>query len=254
MEYTVQKLAHIAGLSTRTLRYYDEIGLLKPARTSSSGYRIYGQAEVDQLQQILFYREMGVNLEVIREIMTDPTFDEKAALLRHREQLLEQRQRLDALLTNVEKTIACIEGGITMSDEEKFEGFKQRMIHDNEAKYGEEIRTKYGNDTVNKSNEKLLKMTPAQYEELTRLGDAVKVTLAEAFKTGNPASDIAQKAAGLHKQWLSCTWDKYSSEAHAGIADMYVNDERFRVFYDAEQPGMAQFLRDAIHIYTGFTK
>lgn len=85
MEYTVQKLANIAGLSTRTLRYYDEIGLLKPARTSTSGYRIYGQAEVDQLQQILFYRELGVNLEVIQEIITNPAFDRIKALQRHRE-------------------------------------------------------------------------------------------------------------------------------------------------------------------------
>lgn len=254
MEYTVQKLANIAGLSTRTLRYYDEIGLLKPTRTSSSGYRIYGQAAVDQLQQILFYREMGVSLDVIRSIITDPLFDRKKALQEHQEQLLDKRKRLDLLLTNVEQTIASMEGGIAMRDEEKFQGFKQQMIDENETMYGEEIRTKYGDEAVDKSNEKLQKMTPTEFDEFTRLGNEVKVTLAEAFATGNPASDIAQKAAALHKRWLTFTWDKYSKEAHARLADMYVDDERFRAFYDAEQPGMAEFLRDAIYIYTGVKK
>ncbi len=80
MEYTVQKLGHLAGVSTRTLRYYDEIGILKPARINSSGYRIYGQAEVNRLQQILFYRELGMGLENIKKLVTSPSFDNKNIL------------------------------------------------------------------------------------------------------------------------------------------------------------------------------
>lgn len=90
MEYTVQKLAKLAGVSTRTLRYYDEIDILKPARMNSSGYRIYGQTEVDRLQQILFYRELGVSLENIKMIMNTPGFDSTKALKDHREKLLEK--------------------------------------------------------------------------------------------------------------------------------------------------------------------
>ncbi|MBP1157025.1 DNA-binding transcriptional MerR regulator [Paenibacillus sp. PvR052] len=97
MEYTVQKLALLAGVSTRTLRYYDEIGLLKPARINTSGYRIYGQPEVDRLQQILFYRELGVGLEEIKDLITSPSFDADHALRQHRERLLEKRKQLDAL-------------------------------------------------------------------------------------------------------------------------------------------------------------
>ncbi len=254
MEYTVQKLARLAGITTRTLRYYDEIGLLKPARINSSGYRIYGQAEVDRLQQILFYRELGVDLETIKQIVTAPSFDRVKALKEHREQLLAKKKQLDLLITNVDKTIAMTEGRITMTDKEKFEGFKQKMIDDNEKQYGEEIRKKYGDETVNKSNEKLLNMTPEEYEEVTHLANEVKATLAEAFKTGDPASDIAQKAADLHKRWLTYFWSEYSKEAHARLAQMYVDDERFKAYYDEKQPGTAQFLRDAIHIYTGFRK
>ncbi|QQE77229.1 MerR family transcriptional regulator [Alicyclobacillus sp. SO9] len=253
MEYTIQKFANIAGISTRTLRYYDEIGLLSPARTSSSGYRIYGQWEVDQLQQILFYRELGVNLEVIRKIITDPTFDRIQALQKHLKRLLDRREQLDLLIANAEQTIALAEGRrTTMSDREKFEGFKERMIDENETAYGKEIRNKYGDDSVHKSNKRLQKMTEKEYEDWTHLGNEVKVTLAKAFQTGNPASDIAQKAAALHKRWLAFTWDKYTSEAHAELAQMYVDDERFKAFYDTEHPGTAEFLRDAIHIYTGF--
>lgn len=254
MEYTVQKLGRLAGISTRTLRYYDEIGILKPARINSSGYRIYGQAEVDRLQQILFYRELGVSLESIKDIVTAPSFDGAKALREHREKLLEKRQQLDKLIDNVEKTIALTEGRIEMKDKEKFEGFKKKMIDDNEKNYGEEIRKKYGNDTVEKSNAKLMNMTEEQYDEVTKLAQQVTETLAEALKNGDPASDIAQKAADLHKQWLIFYWKEYSKEAHAGLAQMYVDDERFKAYYDKEQPGTAEFLRDAILIYTGMNE
>jgi DNA-binding transcriptional MerR regulator len=254
MEYTVQKLGELAGISTRTLRYYDEIGILKPARINSSGYRIYGQAEVDRLQQILFYRELGVSLDSIKNIITAPSFDGANALKEHREKLLEKREQLDLLIANVDKTIAVTEGRIKMANKEKFEGFKQKMIEDNEKKYGKEIREKYGNDTIDKSNAKLKNMTQEQYEAVTKLEQQVKETLAQAFATGDPASDIAQKAADLHKQWLTFYWSSYSKEAHAGIAQMYVDDDRFKAYYDEKQPGAAEFLRDAIHIYTGINK
>ena len=251
MEYTVQKLARLAGISTRTLRYYDEIGLLPPARTSASGYRIYGQVEVDRLQQILLYRELGVTLETIREIVTDPAFDRLRALREHREQLLNRRRQLDLIITSVENTIAMTEGRMPINDKEKFDGFKQTMVADNEKKYGKEIRERYGDDSVKRSNEKVLNMTPEQYEEVTKLAREVKTTLSTAFKMGDPASEIAQQAADLHKRWLTCHWSDYSPAAHAGVAQMYVDDERFRAYYDDEQPGTAEFLRDAVHIYTG---
>ncbi|MDQ0916550.1 MerR family transcriptional regulator [Paenibacillus sp. V4I5] len=254
MEYTVQHLGKLAGVSTRTLRYYDEIELLKPARINSSGYRIYGQAEVDRLQQILFYRELGVSLDSIKEIVTAPSFNGANALKEHHEQLLDKRKQLDLLITNVEKTIALTEGRITMTDKEKFEGFKQKMIDDNEDKYGKEIREKYGDETVDISIQKIKNMTQEQQDEVTRLTNEVITTLAEAFKNGDPASELAQAAADLHKQWLTYYWNEYSKEAHAGLAQMYVDDERFKAYYDEKQPGTAEFLRDAIHIYTGLKK
>ncbi len=254
MGYTVQRLAVLAGISTRTLRYYDEIGILKPARVNSSGYRIYGQAEVDTLQQILFYRELGLSLESIKEIITAPSFDRVKALAEHREKLLTKRAQLDSLILTVEKTIASTEGRIKMSDKEKFEGFKKKLVEENEEKYGEEVRAKYGNETVDKSNAKVMNMTQEDYDKVTKLAEEVKSTLGQALATGDPGSELAQKVADLHKQWLTYFWSEYTKEAHAGVAQMYVDDERFKAYYDEKQPGTAAFLRDAILIYTGLNK
>lgn len=252
MEYTIKKLGEMAGISTRTLRYYDEIGLLKPARINSSGYRIYGQSEVDKLQHILFFRELGVSLEDIKEIINAPTFNRLKILQEHREKLLEKRDQLNVLIANIDKTIAFNEGRITMSDSEKFAGFKQKMIGENEKKYGKEIREKYGDERVDESYKKLMNMTEDQYREWGKLGDEVLENLKEALATGDPASKVAQKTADLHRRWLSYTWTSYSKEAHAGLAQMYVDDERFTAYYDDQVgEGASILLRDAILIYTG---
>jgi DNA-binding transcriptional MerR regulator len=254
MEYTVLKLGKLAGISTRTLRYYDEIGILKPARINSSGYRIYGEEEVDKLQQILFYRELGVSLTDIKDIINEPSFDRFNALIEHHEKLLEKRNQLDLLIANVEKTIATRKGGIEMSNKEKFEGFKQKLIDENEKKYGKEIREKYGDEKVNESNEKVKGMSEKEYEEVTSLAEEIMNTLESAFKTGNPSGELAQRTAELHRKWIGYYWKTYSKEAHAGLAQMYVDDERFTAYYDAKQPGVAAFLRDAIFVYTGTNK
>lgn len=254
MEYTIQKLSNMAGVSTRTLRYYDEIGILKPARINSSGYRIYGQKEVDRLQQILFYRAMEVDLETIGKIVSASDFNGIKALGEHRAKLLDKREQLDRLIANVEKTIAAEEGRETMSDKEKFEGFKKRIVEDNDEQYGTEIREKYGDAAIERSNQKVMNMTQEEYDQAESLTKEITETLAAAFKEGDPAGSLAQKAAKLHRQWLSLYWDGYSSEAHAGLGEMYVADERFRAYYDKEQPGTAEFLRDAILIYTAKQK
>jgi hypothetical protein len=141
-----------------------------------------------------------------------------------------------------------------MMDKEKFAGFKQKLIEENERKYGQEIREKYGEDAVNKSNQKVQNMTQEQYEEVTKLAEKIKETLNAAFQTGDPAGELAQQAVDLHRQWLCYYWESYSKEAHAGLGQMYVDDPRFTAYYDEKQPGTAAFLRDAILIYTGMKK
>ncbi len=139
----------------------------------------------------------------------------------------------------------------------KFEGFLgglimlQKLVADNEANYGKEIREKYGDETVNKSNQKVQGMSQEQYDEVTKLATEVLETLRAAFITGDPAGELAQKAVDLHHRYLCYYWDSYSKEAHAGVAQMYVDDPRFTAYYDEKQPGTAAFLRDAVLVYTG---
>ncbi|MCR3921677.1 MAG: MerR family transcriptional regulator [Firmicutes bacterium] len=254
MEYTVQKLGRMAGISTRTLRYYDEIGLLKPARINSSGYRIYGAKEVDRLQQIMFYRELDVCLQDIKAIVTNPSFDGVKALQGHLGELLIKREQIDAIIANVRKTLASTEGRMTMLDKEKFTGLKKKMVDENEQKYGKEIREKYGIDAVEHSNKAFKNMSQENFERMNNLAEKIHVVLAEAIATADPASQVAQKAADLHKQWITLAWGHYDKEAHAGLAQMYVDDARFTAYYDKKLPGTAALLRDAIYIMTGTEK
>lgn len=251
MEYTVKQLAQLSGVNGRTLRYYDQIGLLKPARINSSGYRIYGPKEVDRLQQILFYRELGLRLDAIKKIINDPSFDELAALKSHYNQLKQKRARLDRIIATVEKTILTKEGRIPMQDKEKFEGFKEKLIRDNELKYGQEIRKKYGDEIVEASNAKLRNMSQEDYQAMVKLEEEIFQLLEKAYASGDPASDPAQELARKHKEWLMYTWPHYSKEKHAGLVDMYVNDEQFTAYYDRKVKGGTQFLREAVLNYLG---
>ena len=165
MEYTVKQLGDLAGVSGRTLRYYDQIDLLKPAWVSGAGYRMYGPAEVQSLQYILFYRELGVDLQTIKALLDAPHFDEKQALLQHREHLLEKRRQLDLLLQNVDQTLAALEGGIPMQDKDRFRGFKEKLIKENEEKYGQEARERWGDKAVDASNAKLMNLSEKEYAE-----------------------------------------------------------------------------------------
>ena len=249
MEYSIKSLAKLAGISTRTLRYYDEINLLKPLRINSSGYRIYGDKEVDMLQQILFYKALELPLEKIKEIIASEDFDTKKALYMHKENILKKQEELRKLLINVEKTICSLEGGITMSAEEKFEGFKKSVIEENEKKYGSEIREKYGDSKVEESYKKLGNLTKEQWDEVQGLGVQINESLKEAVKDGNPKGQKAKEVVELHKRWLSFFGD-YQVQAHLGLGQMYVDDERFTAYYDnAAGEGASVFLRDSIAAY-----
>jgi len=254
MEYTVNQLAKLSGVSGRTLRYYDQIELLKPAEVNKSGYRIYKQKELDLLQQILFYREMDMRLVDIKKIIHDPDFDHISALKHHHQLLQEKQSRLDQLIANVEKTITHLEEDIIMQDEEKFIGFKEKIIKDNEEQYGKEIREKYGADTIDASNAKLRNMSQEEFQEMKNVEEELIILLEKAIKTADPTSPEAEALVEKHKEWLMYSWNTYSKEAHAGLAKMYAADERFAAYYDQKVKDGAQFLRDAILHYTNLVE
>ena len=136
-----------------------------------------------------------------------------------------------------------------MSDQEKFAGFKQKLVDDNEAKYGVEIRAKYGDKAVAEANANVAGLTKEQYDEGKRLRLEFENTLKAAFALGDPAGELAQNACDLHKQWLCVYYPQYSREYHLGLGEMYVADARFRENYDKLAPGCTDFLREAINTY-----
>ena len=136
-----------------------------------------------------------------------------------------------------------------MTDKEKFEGFKKNLIDENEKKYGREIRAAFGDQAVDDSNARLMGLTPEKYAEVQDLSQQINQALKQALEQGDPAGETAQKVCEMHKKWLSFFWKNYTKEAHMGLAQTYVDDPRFRKYYDDIAPGCAEFLRDAIMIY-----
>lgn len=250
MEYTVKELASLAGVTARTLRWYDKLGLLHPARTTEAGYRLYGPEQVDRLQQILFYRELGLPLAEIGAILDGPNFDRQAALQSHLNALRRRRSQLNSLIKTVERTLLNEKGEIHMTDAEKFAAFQKKELEGNEKKYGEEARGKYGNQAVDRANQEFLGLSQEAAEEWQRMDREIRSALVTAVRTGKkPAGEEGQRIARLHARWLTVLVSPYAPERHRGIAELYVCDKRFTDYYDREVPGCAQFLRDAVDIY-----
>lgn len=245
--YSIGELAELAGVSARTLRYYDREGLLKPSCVNEAGYRFYGEREVNLLQQILFYRERGLDLSRIRQIIYEEDFDIMGALEAHLRALEEQKEHTEALICMVRRSIMSMKGECRMSDQEKFEAFKQRTVKEQEELYGGEARNKYGDEEVDAAQKKILNMSEEDWERFQSLGNEIRTRLEEAVSAGiSPDSGEAQRIVTLHKEWLGMTWKKYTEEAHRAMADLYIADERFSLYYDREVPGCAEFLEKAI--------
>ena len=250
MEYNISQLSKLSGVSARTLRYYDEINLLHPSRTNEAGYRFYGDKEVNLLQQILFYRERGLSLEKIRFILYDENFDMLKALNEHLTELENRRERLSKLRDTVKDTIASVKGEFIMRDSEKFEAFKKDIVDQYEKLYGEEAREKYGDSEVDMAVNKVLSLSKEDYEKFQTLGKKVMEALkAAVISKASPESETGRSVASLHKEWLGYSWKDYTEQKHKGVVSLYVQDERFKKYYDREQNGCADFLLAAVDFW-----
>ena len=250
MEYNISQLSKLSGVSARTLRYYDEINLLHPSRTNEAGYRFYGDKEVNLLQQILFYRERGLSLEKIRFILYDENFDMLKALNEHLTELENRMERLSKLIDTVKDTIASVKGEFIMRDSEKFEAFKKDIVDQYEKLYGEEAREKYGDSEVDMAVNKVLSLSKEEYEKFRTLGKKVMEALkAAVISKASPESETGRSVASLHKEWLGYSWKDYTEQKHKGVVSLYVQDERFKKYYDREQNGCADFLLAAVDFW-----
>ena len=251
--YTVGQLADMAGITVRALHWYEEQGLLEPQRRKN-GYRAYGPEEVARLQQVLLFRACGMQLSQVKEVLDSPGFDAERALERHAEQLRRQRDALNVLLDTVDRTLANMRGEIDMTDKERFEGLKQQAIDENERRYGAEVRQRYGDDAVDAANERLLSLTPEQWQDKEALEQAILDGLKTALPTGDPAGAAAQEVCRMHEQWIRLHWGAgaYSPEAHRGLAHGYLADSRFTAYYDDRVgEGATEFFVAALDAYLG---
>ena len=247
MEYTIRELAGLSGVTTRTLRWYDQIGLLKPGRVAENGYRYYGPAQVDRLQDILYYRALGVELAQIKACLDDPSFDRLAALRSHLSALEQERSRLNALIRSVQNTISAQERKIMMNDQEKFEALKQRIITTHEERYGREARAQYGDQMVDAAQAAVRNLTQEQYREWTKLGEEIRQRLEEAVRSSlQPDSLAGREITQLHRRWLTLTGTAYDPAMHKGLAQLYIQDARFSAYYDRTVSGCARFLCEAV--------
>jgi len=246
--YTIKEIADLSNVSTRTLRYYDQIGLLKPSNYLESGYRVYDSAAVDKLQQILFYKSLGLDLKAIKSVLDDDRFDEKCALKSHHQKLTLELERIQKLIKTVEKTLLHLEGEIIMTDQEKFEGHKKAYIDENEKKYGQQAREKFGS-SVDASVQKLSEMDEKEFNSLDKLTKSMNLKFKEAKQQGSIDTNLAKEAASMHVKWIKSYWNTYSKAAHIALVEMYVSDERFNAYYENIEPGLAQFVCETVKNY-----
>ncbi|AGF54376.1 DNA-binding transcriptional MerR regulator [Clostridium saccharoperbutylacetonicum] len=238
----INEVAKLTGITTRTLHYYDEIGLLKPSQITDAGYRLYDENNLSELQQILFFRELNFPLNEIKEIMTNSEYDKTEALKKHKELLLKKRERIDRLVTLVENTI---KGDGEMS----FKEFDMTEIESAKKKYAKEVKERFGNtEAYTESEEKTKNYGKEQWQEI----DAESKKLLKAFADNmdkTPDSEDVQKLVKEWQNFITKSFYKCTNEILQGLGMMYVEDERFKKNIDSNGEGTAEFISKAIEIY-----
>ena len=242
-KFKIKEIAELAGVTTRTLRYYDQIGLLPPAEIGGNSYRYYNQDSLLKLQQILFFRELDVPLNEIQLIMRRPDFDLENALEDHRVRLQKRSRRLETLIATIDQTIADFQGGRKMTAEEYFEGFDA-------SQHEEEVQERWG-DTQEYAESQSKWASYSEAEKAAIKAEGERLTVAMVSEDPNTAPDhpdvqaaIAEYHAYINKYFYACEL------AHLrDLADMWAADPRFSANYERVRPGGAAFVREAVHIY-----
>jgi DNA-binding transcriptional MerR regulator len=244
MTYTVKQLADMAGVSTRTLHYYDQIGLLIPSEVATNGYRHYRQDEVYRLQQILFYKELGLELKKIKQILDQPDFNLICSLEAHKASLEKEASRLLTLLDTVENTINHLKGAHPMSDKELFAGWSEEK----QVEYEKEATQKYDPETVRQSSRRWKGYTQEEKDRIRQQGGDIFQKMAELIPEG-PTSEAAQAQVKAYQDYVTASFYDCTPEIIGGLGTMYVEDPRFRATFDAIHPDLAEFARDAFTHY-----
>jgi DNA-binding transcriptional MerR regulator len=241
---TVGAAARLAGVTVRTLHHYHEIGLLEPSGRSEAGYRRYADADLERLQRIRFYRELGFSLDEIKEVISDGGTDASAHLRRQHAMLRDRIRRLERMVAAVEKALEARTMGINLTPEERFEVFGD---FEPDA-YKDEVDERWGDtDAYRESARRTRGYTKADWQRIKAEGQAAVESVVCAMHAGKPAdSEEAMDGAELHRLQIDRNFYPCSYQMQVGLAEMYLADPRFTATYEKIAPGLAQYLHDAI--------
>ena len=242
MEWSTHEVVDATGVTSRTLRHYDQVGLLLPTRTGAGGLRYYDQQALVRLQRILLLRELGLSLAAIAEVLDGDT-DDIEALHTHRARLLVEKQRIDAQVRSVEATIAALQKGRPIMPKNMFEGFDH-------TKYDAEVRERWGDEAADRSNAWWSGLGTEGQAAFRQEVEALNAQWDQVIASGaTPDSEPAQDVAARHVAWLRSAVQgaELSKAMVKGITQMYVDDERFAANYNRVSSKGPRFVRDAVH-------
>ena len=243
MEYTINEIAQLAGVSTRTLRYYGEIGLLPPKRIGENGYRYYDKDSVLVLQQILFYRHLSLPLKDIQRIITAPDFEAQNTLLEHRAALQIRSKQLNMLINTIDDTIRSLQGENNMEDKNLFKGFK-------EEDYTEEAKQRWGSDsTYMKSQRNWDSYSPEKREAIKAKGQQLSTRIIYLAAENTIESTEVHEAVQEYRDYFDTYFYTTTLERFRALAEMWVSDERFAKNYNRYHPQGAELISKAVIAY-----
>jgi DNA-binding transcriptional MerR regulator len=243
MKYTVKQLADVAGVTPRTLHYYDQIGLLRPAVVGENGYRYYNEDAVLRLQQIMFFRELDFSLAEIQAIVDEPEFDLLKALQSHKRLLQERLGRLSDLIQTIDRTLLHLKGAKNVETHDLFVGFDEAR----QEQYEQEIAQRYGDEQLKESRKRWGSYSPQQKEQIKAEGNAVYLDLV-AYIGQDPAGPAVQRIIARWHDHIRYFYEP-TRAIMMGLAEGYASHPDFVALYERMHPQLPEFLRQAILYY-----
>lgn len=250
MSYRIKEVADLAGISVRTLHYYDEKGLLTPSYVSEAGYRLYEEKDLDRLRQILFFKELDFPLKEIKEILEHPDFNHNQALESHHQLLIKKRQRLDKIIANLEKSMEALKGERHMSQKEKLEGFDMSEFERYKKEYRDEVKARYGGKTLEECEERIKDYSKEKWASIQEEGTETAKRFATFMTEERDVGDKeVQDTVKNYQQYITDNFYNCTPEILKGLGQMYVADERFTSYYERFKEGLAEYVHQAIDYY-----
>jgi DNA-binding transcriptional MerR regulator len=243
MRYTVRQLGKLAGVTNRTLHYYDQIGLLQASEIGDNGYRYYEEDALLRLQQILFYRELDFSLEQIKDILSQPDFDLLKALEGHKRALLERGRRVQTLIETVERTILHLQGVIEMSKQDLYSGFDEEQ----QKQYEVQVRQRWG-DAAMERTKPWSAYTPEQKNNILNELHDISAGVAANMEKGHESADV-QYWIDRWYQAINTYFYECSLEIFEALGHGYTQDPAFTETYEKIRPGLAAFMEKSMTYY-----